>query len=171
MSLCDPFRRGCTNYDTVSTRAWRGQTAWIPAFEVGADLLALGPLRAGFQLSLGLGPTAVPAIRVADRTVQPAVLYRGSGELVLGLRGRLGSWVLFADFLPGFATIYTPTGVLHARRESRLTSQGFSVGGRAGASYYFSPSLAITTFAGASMGTAPGVHAGLAFQISSAPYD
>ncbi|NOU32660.1 MAG: hypothetical protein HOO96_32550 [Polyangiaceae bacterium] len=171
MSLCDPLRRGCSDYDTVSTRVWRGQTAWIPSFEVGADLLALGPLRAGFQLSLGLGPNEVPALRVVDRTVQPSVFYRGSGELVLGLRGGRGRWRLFADFLPGFATIYTPTGILHAGRESRLASQGFSVGGRAGAGYHFSRWAAVNVFAGGSMGAAPGLHAGLAFEISAAPYD
>lgn len=167
MSLCDPLRRGCRDYDTVSTRAWRGQTAWVPSLEAAANLLALGPLRAGFQISFGVGGSDVPAIRVGDRSVHPGVFFRGAGELLLGLRGGLGRWVLFADFLPGFSTIYTyAIGVVHAGRESHLTSQGLSVGGRAGAGYRFSRWTAVNLFAGGSMGAAPGVHAGLAFEIS-----
>lgn len=167
MSLCDPLRRGCRDYDTVSTRAWRGQTAWVPSLEAAANLLALGPLRAGFQISFGIGGSDVPAIRVGDRSVHPGVFFRGAGELLLGLRGGLGRWVLFADFLPGFATVYTyAIGVVHAGRESHLTSQGLSVGGRAGAGYRFSRWTAVNLFAGGSMGAAPGVHAGLAFELS-----
>jgi hypothetical protein len=163
IEICRPYGKRCDHVTSVARSTLDGDRVDSAALDFGADVLGIGPLRLGLEMSLGAGdgPSARPH-------VVPAVVDGwafSKGELDLGLRFRGDHWAAFTEITGGFINLNASVAGIKDASDLTAAGGGYVVGARAGAGVLVTQWLSAGAYAGAATGQVNDVSAGLRLEL------
>lgn len=162
LTLCKPRGRSCIEEGTVPSGS--GGAVHANTLELGSDLLGFGPIRAGFELSIGAGTGPSGPFGTMART---GVWARGGANLLFGVRVRDRHWLGYAELLPGLSLVSSAVAEGPGADVRGVQVTALALGGRVGASLIITNAFSAGLFAGGAIGELPDLHAGIRLELRS----
>jgi hypothetical protein len=163
LDVCRPYAKSCTHVTNVPRSALDGDHVDGTVADFGADVLGIGPLRLGIDLSVGTGDgpsTHAPSV--------PGVAggwMWSQGGIDLGLRFRGDRWAAFTELTGGFITMNASVTGIKDADSLVANAGGYVVGARAGGGVLVTRWLSASAYVGGATGQVTDVSAGVRLEV------
>jgi hypothetical protein len=163
IDICRPYGRSCDHVTSVPRSTFDGDRVESATADFGADVLALGPLRLGLDMSLGGGDGPSTRAHAVPGVVDGWIWSQGMVDL--GLRFRGDRWAAFTDLTGGFITMNASVAGIKDASDLSANAGGYVVGARAGGGVLVTQWLSASLYASAATGQVNDVSAGLRLEL------